>query len=73
MTVSIDGMEAKNADLAALRINRSSEPASAAPPPRGRVPRWLTIGVPAGVILALVGVSAARAARLDIVSALRAS
>ena len=49
-------MEAKNADLAALRINRSSEPASAAPPSRGRVPRWLTIGLPAGVILALVGV-----------------
>jgi HlyD family secretion protein len=49
-------MEAKNADLAALRINRSSEPASAASPPRRRVPRWLTIGVPAGVILALMGV-----------------
>jgi HlyD family secretion protein len=49
-------MEAKNADLAALRINRSSESASAAPSPRGRVPRWLTIGLPAGVILALVGV-----------------
>ncbi|HYL56072.1 MAG TPA: efflux RND transporter periplasmic adaptor subunit [Gemmatimonadales bacterium] len=49
-------MEAKNADLAALRINRSSEPAAAAPSPRGRVPRWLTIGLPAGVILALVGV-----------------
>src|SRR5690349_11009087 len=56
MTVSIVGMEAKNADLAALRINRSSESASAAPPSRGRVPRWLTIGLPAGVILALVGV-----------------
>src|SRR5690348_11386013 len=49
-------MEAKNADLAALRINRSSESASAAPPPGGRVPRWLMIGLPAGVILALVGV-----------------
>ena len=47
-------MEAKNADLAALRINRSSEPASESP--RRRVPRWLTIGLPAGVILALVGV-----------------
>src|SRR5437016_1037498 len=54
MTVRIVGMEAKNADLAALRINRSSEPASESP--RGRVPRWLTIGLPAGVILALVGV-----------------
>src|ERR1700758_1232340 len=56
MTVRIVGMEAKNADLAALRINRSTESASAPPPPRGRVPRWLTIGLPAGVILALVGV-----------------
>lgn len=50
-------MDAKNADLAALRINRSSEPASPAPPAaHRRVPRWLTIGLPAGVILALVGV-----------------
>jgi len=44
-------MEAKNADLAALRINRSSEPASATSPARAR--RWLTIGLPAAAILVL--------------------
>ena len=73
-------MEAKNADLAALRINRSSEPASPALHPR--VPRWLTIGLPVGVsalifavVMGMVGgfLPAARAARLDIVNALRAS
>ena len=48
-------MEAKNADLGALRINRSdSPPATAAV--SGRAPRWLTIGVPAAVILVVAAV-----------------
>src|SRR5207253_2098668 len=42
-------MEAKNADLAALRINRSPEPAPAATPRRSR--GWLTIALPAAVLL----------------------
>jgi len=46
-------MEAKNADLTALRINRSTE--SEAGAPRRRTPRWLTIGVPAAILL-LAGV-----------------
>jgi RND family efflux transporter MFP subunit len=43
-------MEAKNADLSALRINRSEDPA---PPARGRR-GWLVIGTVAIVALALV-------------------
>src|SRR6058998_3013911 len=42
-------MEAKNADLAALRINRSPEATEAAP--AGRARRWLLIGLPTAVIL----------------------
>ncbi|HMH83945.1 MAG TPA: efflux RND transporter periplasmic adaptor subunit, partial [Gemmatimonadales bacterium] len=42
-------MDAKNADLAALRINRSPESAAAAPPGRRR--RWLTIGLPAALLV----------------------
>src|SRR5438309_3096957 len=42
-------MEAKNADLAALRIKRSPEPASAATPRRSR--GWLTIALPAAVLI----------------------
>jgi len=42
-------MEAKNADLAALRINRSPEPAPAATPRRSR--GWLTIALPAAVLI----------------------
>jgi len=41
-------MEAKNADLAALRINRSAGSAAA---PGRRTPRWVTIGVPAAILL----------------------
>src|SRR5881396_1017808 len=41
-------MEAKNADLAALRINRSAGSAAA---PGRRTPRWVTIGVPAAIVL----------------------
>src|SRR5258705_3317140 len=44
-------MEAKNADLTALRINRSPEPAEAAS--SGRARRWLTIGLPGATILVL--------------------
>src|SRR5213078_1977539 len=42
-------MEAKNADLGALRINRSPEPTEAAP--AGRARRWLLIGLPTAAIL----------------------
>src|SRR5438309_9399431 len=42
-------MEAKNADLAALRLNRDPEPAPAAPPRRSR--GWLTIALPAAVLI----------------------
>src|SRR2546428_118828 len=42
-------MEAKNADLAALRINRSAGSEAAAP--GRRPPRWLTIGVSAAMVL----------------------
>src|SRR2546428_9362577 len=42
-------MEAKNADLAALRINRSAGSEAAAP--GRRTPRWLTIGVSAAMVL----------------------
>src|SRR3989442_12108483 len=54
-------MEAKNADLTALRINRSPEPAGAAP--TRRTGRWLAIGLPAAAILVLaaVGLISARA------------
>jgi len=44
-------MEAKNADLAGLRINRSTESAGAVP--HRRAGRWLAIGVPAAVIVVL--------------------
>ncbi len=47
-------MEAKNADLTALRINRSPEPAEAAS--SGRARRWLTIGLPGATILVLAAV-----------------
>jgi HlyD family secretion protein len=45
-------MEAKNADLSGLRINRAADPAATA----SRARRWLTIGLPAAgvVILAVV-------------------
>jgi len=58
-------MEAKNADLAALRINRSAEPAA------GVIASALIFAV----VMGLVGgvLPAARAARLNIVNALRAS
>src|SRR5256884_9223105 len=52
--VRIGAMEAKNADLAGLRINRSTESAGAVP--HRRAGRWLAIGVPAAVIVVLAGV-----------------
>src|SRR5438552_6552881 len=45
-------MEAKNADLAGLRINRSTESAGAVP--RRRAGRWRAVGGPAAVIVVLV-------------------
>jgi RND family efflux transporter MFP subunit len=44
-------MEAKNADLSALRINRATDPAAS-----GATPRWVTIGLPAAgvVVLAVI-------------------
>jgi len=45
-------MEAKNADLGALRINRSPEATEAAP--AGRARRWLLIGLPTAAIRSLV-------------------
>jgi len=47
-------MEAKNADLAALRINRSPEATEAGP--AGQVRRWLLIGLPTAAILVVGGV-----------------
>ncbi|PYO99785.1 MAG: efflux RND transporter periplasmic adaptor subunit [Gemmatimonadetes bacterium] len=55
-------MEAKNADLAALRINRSPEPTAAAS--SGRARRWLTIGLPAAVILVVAAVPLIRGGAL---------
>ena len=49
-------MDAKNADLSALRIDRQAP----APGPMRRRSRWLLVGVPALVLLALVAVAAAR-------------
>src|SRR3989454_9711328 len=56
-------MEAKNADLAALRINRTPDPAAGAS--SGRARRWLAIGLPAAALgrLAAALVRAARALR----------
>src|SRR5256886_4013972 len=42
-------MEAKNADLAALRINRSPGPRAGPRPRRAR--RWLAIGLPAATVV----------------------
>src|SRR6059058_4447874 len=47
-------MEAKNADLAQLRINRDPGPAAEASARRGR--RWLAIGLPVAAILVLAAV-----------------
>src|SRR2546426_916302 len=44
-------MEAKNADLAALRINRTPDPAAGAS--SGRARRWLAIGLPAAALAVL--------------------
>ena len=41
------GMEAKNADLSALRIDRVT------PVPAGGTPRWVTIGLPAAAVIIL--------------------
>src|SRR4029077_11600706 len=48
-------MEAKNADLAQLRINRSPDPGTAAFP--RRLGRWLVIGVPAAAIVVAAAVA----------------
>jgi HlyD family secretion protein len=50
-------MDAKNADLSALRIDRQGP--SSGPAPRGRG-RWLLVGVPSLLLLAVVVVVAAR-------------
>jgi RND family efflux transporter MFP subunit len=55
-------MDAKNADLAALRINRSPEPAAVVF--SGRARRWLTIGLPAAIILVLAAVLSIRGGAL---------
>src|SRR2546427_8386857 len=47
-------MEAKNADLSALRINRSADPGAV--PSSGRARRWLMIGLPTAGILVLAAV-----------------
>src|SRR5256885_1384637 len=47
-------MEAKNADLAQLRINRDPDPAAEASARRSR--RWLAIGLPVAAILVLAAV-----------------
>jgi len=47
-------MEAKNADLSALRIDRAADPAAASPPPGTR--RWLAIGLPAAGVAVLAAV-----------------
>ena len=48
-------MDAKNADLSALRIDR------AVPTPAGGVPRWLLLGVPALIVVVAVVALVARA------------
>src|SRR5205809_6294273 len=53
-------MEAKNADLSALRINRAADPAAA---PQGR--RWLTIGLPAAGVVVLAAVLIATSGALN--------
>jgi RND family efflux transporter MFP subunit len=45
-------MEAKNADLSALRINRAADPATAGV----RARRWVTIGLPAAGVVVLAAV-----------------
>src|SRR3989475_456903 len=55
-------MEAKNADLTALRINRSPGPAEAAS--SGRARRWLTIGLPGATMLVLAAVLLVRGGAL---------
>lgn len=55
-------MEAKNADLTALRINRSPEPAEAAS--SGLARRWLTIGLPGATIVVLAAVLLVRGGAL---------
>src|SRR2546430_1481896 len=52
--VRIGAMEAKNADLAQLRINRDPGPAAEASARRSR--RWLAIGLPVAAILVLAAV-----------------
>src|SRR5256885_12570423 len=47
-------MEAKNADLTARPITRSTEPSGGAFPRRAR--RWLTLGLPAAAIVVLAAV-----------------
>ena len=56
----LGGMEAKNADLSALRINRAADPAAA---PQGR--RWLTIGLPAAGVVVLAAVLIATSGALN--------
>src|SRR5713226_8558958 len=55
-------MEAKNADLSALRINRSADPGAV--PSSGRARRWLMIGLPTAGILVLAAVPLIRGGSL---------
>src|SRR3989442_11399518 len=55
-------MEAKNADLSALRINRSADPGAV--PSSGRARRWLMIGLPTAGILVLAAVPLIRSGSL---------
>ena len=48
------GMEAKNADLSALRIDRAADPAAAAARPGAR--RWLAFGLAAAGVAVLAAV-----------------
>src|SRR2546421_3199766 len=52
--VRIGAMEAKNADLAQLRINRDPGPAASASARGSR--RWLAIGLPAAAIFVLAAI-----------------
>src|SRR5689334_15942498 len=55
-------MEAKNADLSALRINRSADPGAVRS--SGRARRWLMIGLPTAGILVLAAVPLIRGGSL---------
>src|SRR6266511_2047917 len=49
-------MEAKNADLSALRINRAADAGAATPSPSPGARRWLAIGLPVAAVVVLAAV-----------------